>query len=88
MKSYEPYYRKGKREGHWVKAVEDKRVFDSISMAAREYGVTRQGIIQALGKGCRAGGVHWEDVTLAGHPKNLRSKTPWIKERRKAAGSR
>lgn len=81
MKSYEPYYRKGNKEGHWVRAVEGKRVFDSISMAAREYGVTRKAIRESINKGVRAGGVHWENMTLAEHPKCLRSLTPWIKDK-------
>lgn len=83
MRSHEPYYRKGKKEGRGVKAVEDKRVFDSMAMAARAYGVTPPAIRKALQTGCRAGGVHWEDVTLAGRPKCLRSLTPWIKDKSK-----
>lgn len=74
-----PYYKKGKQEGRWVKAIEDKRCFDSINAAARAYSVTPKAIRESLKKGVRAGGVHWEDLTPGKRP-GL-SKTPWAKDR-------
>lgn len=74
-----PYYKKGKAEGHWVKAIEDSRCFDSVAAAAREYNVTRAAIYKALKKKVRAGGVHWEELPPGKRP-GL-SKTPWAKNR-------
>ena len=73
-----PYYKKD-QEGHWVKAIEDKRCFDSVAAAAREYNVTRAAIYKALRSNVRAGGVHWEELPPSKRP-GL-SKTPWAKDR-------
>lgn len=66
-----PYYKKGKAEGHWVKAIEDSRCFDSVAAAAREYNVTRAAIYKALKEKVCAGGVHWEEVAPEKAPKVL-----------------
>lgn len=73
----EAHYRKGIREGRWVRAIEGNRVFDSVSMAARSYGVSPQAIRKAINSGCRAGGVHWEDMKRVDRPKILKPEVPW-----------
>lgn len=50
------------RRSRHVKCVETGEVFPSIKSAADSVGVKGPTISQALKKGCRAGGMHWEYV--------------------------
>eukprot|EP00808_Paulinella_micropora_P008938 g72433.t1 len=46
-----------------VRCVETGRIFDSITAAGREMGVTHVAIHQSLRTGCKSAGFHWARVT-------------------------
>lgn len=43
-----------------VRCVETGETFASQKQAAEAYGVHQASVSSAIGRGCRAGGVHWE----------------------------
>ena len=48
----------------YIKCVETGELFESMAAAGREYGISREAIRVAIGRGHRSAGYHWEKITV------------------------